>query len=525
MELINLYLTNSHWHNTSTSKALGTAFVENCKLNAQQITRYLPAAAASIKEWQASLEELNGFFAVIAQSDTHTTVVVDRVRSMPLFYGQKEEQVFISDSAEWVRQQLGETQMDPVAKDEFQLAGYVTGQDTLYPNVKQLQAGELLQIDHSSTKPKLATHRWYLFTHTEPDQWNEAGLYQLLDEAVNNSIERLIDYAAGRQIVIPLSGGYDSRLIALKLKQLGYKNILTFTYGVKGNKESNYSKQVADALGLKWHFVEYTPEKWREVWQSQERKDYQLYASNWVSLPHIQDWLAVKIMKQDQLISEGAVFSPGHGAMAILNHLHGLNIEKCYFKEELIKRKYSDTRFDLIGNPSAIENRIETITKRIGMVAPVIIDGLSFFEWQERQSKFLVNSIKVYEYFCFDWWIPLYDQEFLCIWQKAPLPFRSDKTFYINFVKQEYTKFVSAGNKKLGNASISWKAKVKKCLPTSLIPLIKKLLPSNLTSTKDTLATSGRYDPKIYNLLKNKGYSANGISGYVFLEEFSFDDK
>ena len=227
------------------------------------------------------LKELNGFYAVVRQTPGLLMAAVDHIRSIPLFYGQKEDRLFLADDAEWVRQQVGDHKMDPLARDEFQLAGYVTGQDTLFPNVKQLQAGECLVVRENADNLQVTTQRYYRFLHTEPTEYDEKSLRDELDQKALDSVQRLVDYAGGRQIVVPLSGGYDSRLIVTLLRRLGYENVLTFTYGVKGNKESQYSKRVADALGLKWQFVEYTSDLWRAAWQTDERWQYQEWASGW----------------------------------------------------------------------------------------------------------------------------------------------------------------------------------------------------------------------------------------------------
>ena len=43
-------------------------------------------------------------------------------------------------------------------------------------------------------------------------------------------------------------------------------------------------------------------------------------------------------------------------------------------------------------------------------------DQSSAFEsWDisERQPKFIVNSLRVYEYFGYEWWIPFWDKKFM----------------------------------------------------------------------------------------------------------------
>src|SRR5690606_14618703 len=41
---------------------------------------------------------------------------------------------------------------------------------------------------------------------------------------------------------------------------------------------------------------------------------YERWSSNWASLTHTQDWLAVKAMTEQRMLSADAVFAPGHVA-------------------------------------------------------------------------------------------------------------------------------------------------------------------------------------------------------------------
>ena len=46
-------------------------------------------------------------------------------------------------------------------------------------------------------------------------------------------MKRIGESCKDRQILIPLSGGYDSRLIASGLKKIGVNNVVCFSYGQK----------------------------------------------------------------------------------------------------------------------------------------------------------------------------------------------------------------------------------------------------------------------------------------------------
>ena len=65
------------------------------------------------------------------------------------------------------------------------------------------------------------------------------------------------------KIVVPLSAGYDSRLIISALHHLNAKNII-YSYGKKNNFESKIARQIANKLNYKWYFVELSNKKQRK---------------------------------------------------------------------------------------------------------------------------------------------------------------------------------------------------------------------------------------------------------------------
>ncbi|RAH38218.1 asparagine synthetase B family protein [Halomonas sp. SL1] len=483
--------------------------------------------ASSLNEFGQALTKLNGFYAVVQHQPGQLFAAVDHIRSIPLFYGQRKDMVFLSDEAEWVRQQVGDETMDSLAREEFQLTGYVTGQDTLFPNVKQLQAGECVMITEHSDTPTVETQRYYRFLHTEPQDYDKALLEEKLDRISVASIQRLIDYAGGRQIVVPLSGGYDSRLIVALLKRLGYENTLTFTYGVAGNKESQYSKRVADALGLRWHFVEYSNQLWREAWESEERWKYQKWGSGWSSVAHVQDWLAVKIMKENRVIDSDAVFVPGHSG----DFVAGSHIPDAAFTGEvldledvshaLFQRHYNLAPADFLTTQEFTwKTRIKKKTEAKGIKAPwQYADAYEKWDWQERQAKFICNSVRVYEFFGYDWWMPLWDKEFVEFWQNVPLALRKNRTWCIGYIKKSYNEQMSDKTEGLGNASESPVSHIKK--KASKIPFARKVY-SYIKPKKQNqhpLALYGRYGRKEHKNLMGKGFSIVGLNAHDFLRQ------
>lgn len=490
--------------------------------------------ATSSTEISKLLQQQNGFYALVWERGSQLYAAVDHIRSIPFFYALKGSDFFLSDDAEWVREKVGNTTMDEIAKEEFQLTGYVAGQDTLYPDVKQLQAGEFLSINTSAETPQLKTERYYRFLHTEPENYDQQDLYKKLDAAALESIDNLIRYANGRQIVIPLSGGYDSRLIATLLKRRGYENILTFTYGVPGNKESAYSKKVADALGLKWHFVEYSNELWREAWQTGERLQYQKWASGWNSIAHVQDWLAVKILKQNTIIENDCIFVPGHSG----DFVAGSHIPDIAFQEKALNlidscqatlsRHYSlAPRSEFEVGEAFWLNKIKENMEFEDYSSNVrFADSFEKWDWQERQAKFTCNSVRVYEFYGYDWWMPLWDMEFVQFWQDVPLELRKGREWYLEYVKAQYSEHSEDDSEKsLDNASddVGVKAFLKSTFlyrNKALNGIMRKSLSilRYLRPAESQLAIEWRYPREEYIALITSGYDSNGVAAYYFLK-------
>ena len=229
---MSIYLRfNSSWLVHENSVFAGISFTGNEKKSPEKVLMNF----MDEKNLIPIINNINGFWgAVVTDGQKSGWMAADRIRSYPVFYAQKGRDLFISNDAYWVREQCGFTEIDKDAEQEFLMTGYVTGPDTLFVGLKQIQQGEFVSFKWSEVEERyiFTSTRYYRYLHTAPDETSLDVLLQKLDDAMIDAFNRLIDVADGRTIVIPLSGGYDSRLVALMLKRLGYENLIAYTYGV-----------------------------------------------------------------------------------------------------------------------------------------------------------------------------------------------------------------------------------------------------------------------------------------------------
>lgn len=423
----------------------GAAFVGDSNSTPQALTEYFDIVESE-DEFRSRVASLNGYFAVVCVRNSKVFAAVDRARSIPLFYSCTSNELYISDDASWVQDKTGSPERSEMAEYEFCMTGYVTGSDTLYLGVKQLCAGEFLLVERERGQVRVHVESYYDFVNGK-DQYGSdpEELSREFDRVLVGCFDRLVALANGRTIVLPLSGGWDSRLIALMLTRLGYNNVIAFTYGRPGNMESSISRQVADSLGIEWHFVPYTNEAWRKWFWSEERSLYYSMAHNSASLPHIQDWPAVWELKKKELIPEDCVFVPGHtgdflaGTTGIPKWFFSTDrISSAQVIDEIYNGHYS--LFRCAGGKSPVKETMkERILTQLGVscdVCPESAVGLyKRWVWRERQAKFIVNSVRVYEFWGHDWWIPLGDLEMRDLWIHVPLEFRIGRGLYIAHIK------------------------------------------------------------------------------------------
>jgi asparagine synthase (glutamine-hydrolysing) len=403
--------------------------------------------AFDVQSGLKDLPLLNGNFSVVIRRRDVVFAAVDRIRSFPLFYGNRGNDWYLSDDAYWVNERLEGSEFDRLASAEFLYTGYVTGQDTLCSGLKELQAGEWLCADELEGWIRVSTERYYRFLHNDPIELSESDRDSLMERTLVKVFERLLDSSRGRTLFVPLSGGWDSRLIVAMLKLMGREKVVCYSYGLEDNMESAVSKQVAKKLGYPWKFVPYSLDGWHDWFQSEERQHYYRYADGLSSLPSLQDWPAVWEMKQQAVIDDDAIFVPGHsGDFLAGSHIpqslvnsHEASLDSVV--DAILKQHYS------LGVISKLDkDLVAAFRKRISGFLPYCPsignpeEGVGAFEcwdWQERQAKFIVNACRIYEFWGFNWRLPLWDHELMDFFSHLPVQFRLGQAFYVDYLRRQ----------------------------------------------------------------------------------------
>jgi asparagine synthase (glutamine-hydrolysing) len=384
-----------------------------------------------------------GYYAFIAESETHVVASVDRVRSHPVFFSMTGNGFAVSNSARAVRSIKGLSKFDSDSLAEFQLSCWTSGSRTTVEDLFQLQAGELLI--YAKATGELVRKRYYLFYSSSENATSRDQLIEQLDGIHDRIFDAVVERANGRPIWVPLSGGWDSRLIVSKLAKIGYDNIQTFSYGVRGNHETRLARQVAEHLQLPWFEVPVTGKQYKAYYWSKKRRDFFAYSDGLCTLPFMQDVSILQDLCQHEKLPRDAILINGQSG----DFITGGHIFPEQMADDMtlggVARSLLDHHYIMWqslrtpSNMALMEGRLRTALEELVGLDPSMPANARMaecWEWQERQSKYVVNGQRAYDFLELDWELPLWENDYLDFWASIPLAMRYRQSLYKECLRQ-----------------------------------------------------------------------------------------
>lgn len=445
VNLINNY--GKKWCSFSDGWVKGFAYKDNILLENESLFDIL-LKAISTSSLSSLLSCLNGNFTAIVRYDNKYYLIVDKIRSYPLLYSL-DNGLYITDVGDTIIDN-NRCDLDEVSKYKLLSLGYLSGSSTLIKGVKSVVAGCYAVIDIANC---LASQYNY-FSHVyEKINRSKEVIFHLSSIKIEEAFSRILaSLKKESQILIPLSGGYDSRLIACLCKKFGLKNVICFTYGRNDSFEVAISKQVACQLNYEWCFVEYSEKTWSEFLSGDSFYEYCKFAGNITANPHFQDLPALLELRRRGIINSDMIVIPGHSGdllggskipvQVLENSIKSFSLEGV---SDLIYKNF----FDL--NTLRSEFRKEIIIQLKDEIKEFDIqtvdDFLDYYEgcWfiKSKIANFLVNSMRGYEFLGLDWRLPLWDDEYVKVWYETKWKSKYYSKLYNEFMFDNY--FIPCG--------------------------------------------------------------------------------
>jgi asparagine synthase (glutamine-hydrolysing) len=408
----------------------------------EKVTRHFDKEGVpDLKRLANIFEELEGCYGLVVENKNWVLAVVDKIRGYPLFYSEQETGMFFSNSARLILGSNKNSFLDNTSLIELQMAGYVSGANTLYNNVKQIQAGEFIFWDKRlAEKIKI---NYFSFYVPETLKTSHKSQIEELAEITDTIFKRTVADIGSKKVWVPLSGGLDSRLVLCKLKEHGCENLHAFSYGVPNNYEASVAKHVAKVLDVPWVFVPDSMKMSRDFFYSKTRKNYWEFADELQVIPNLHQICSlIKLIESDK-IKPGDVLINGQSGDFIAGQ-HIPEFSGKYNENILIKKiiaKHYKHRQDLLipENIICMQEKILDIVHE--HTNSTILDEQEFakqyelWEWRERQAKRVVNGQRNYDFLGLGWELPLWDCEYLNFWRMVPVTQKKKRSLFVDYVE------------------------------------------------------------------------------------------
>ena len=293
--------------------------------------------------------------------------------------------------------------------DQYIQSGYVTGTGSLFENVSSFKTG-------ARTNFAIKNGRWV----KTPDQnWiynfgakkNQSDLNYPSFSSFNillDQIFRDLKIAIGDQkVLVPLSGGFDSRLILAKLKEHQF-NVDSFTYGPSYTMEAFWAKVYSRLLGVK-NIRIYT-NGGDDFLKNQLSRFLEIFPY-FKTCPCLREFEALSELAKVYGKNELPVIINGQAG----DYISGGHLLPSQSKSWASSYNYYKTKHWSLWEDLSFDRFDECVKESFKTYSSSINDSLDqdyfwhWFEYHGRQSSYVIGGQHSYDFFGFRWSLPLWD--------------------------------------------------------------------------------------------------------------------
>jgi asparagine synthase (glutamine-hydrolysing) len=468
------------------------------------------------------VKTINGNFSVIYETESSIFAAVDRLACFPVYFGVSDTETIISDSVAIASDALNRKEIDPDSLAEYRASGFILSDRTMYKGVSKLESGQYLILD--KTDMSLTVKDYYLHLHENISTTSEDELCEELTAVVDDVFSRLIDSVKNRKIVLFLSGGYDSRLVAVTLRKFNYENVLCVTFGRRSDADVIVAEQVAKSCGYPWVLV---AEDGAAYWKAKRRSGRleKRISRAKHDIGHVyRTGLFLEELIENGTIDKDCIAITGAGGDTLEGHLMSLvfSLDKVYTGQDVINA-IKNTHFYIDGHkrhtgPMFDKEIGRYLLGRTEFTAAQAEDIHDYFGWHVRYSQREVRDVRNYDsYLGIDWRLPLADNAFADFWAKVPYELRIKRKLYYKWLNVINEDLPSANHVILLSKRVKDRFK-KSAHVTRALYFVKAFMNYLLkTSTLQSVIAALKFSEFLSVLKRNKGYRISSLNAVVYL--------
>lgn len=197
---------------------------------------------------------INGQFtaAICDTLEKRIILVSDRYGTRPLYFRVSGPGLMFAPEVKALCEDKQGTELNYAAISELFHIGFLFGTHTIFKNVQQLPPASYLEFKNKRYSIKRYWEYPYLESVYHQTKFSTRQIRDFigeLQELYKNVIRRQ-SYSCTKDLLLPLSGGLDSRWVAALLKDIGLNDVQCFTMGEHNTDDVVYAKKVAQLLNF-----------------------------------------------------------------------------------------------------------------------------------------------------------------------------------------------------------------------------------------------------------------------------------
>lgn len=230
-----------------------------------------------------ALKNLNGRYdiAIWDRQNRVLHMVSDRFGANRHYHVHNPAALHIACEVKTLAVALDRIEIDPAGLASMLTFGFHIGDLTILKDVKCLT--NACHLEYHASNDHLRINRYWNFPYgeKEPDKGTENELAEALHDHLLTALKRQL--RGVNRILLPISGGLDSRTMAGLLAQSGFSgHVLAYSYGQPSSRDVRYGRAIARKLGYQ-HVTIPTP---RDFVTHSMEEDAWLFDAEWSAELH-----------------------------------------------------------------------------------------------------------------------------------------------------------------------------------------------------------------------------------------------
>ncbi len=464
--MIKLNSKTYRWHSRANVHVCGFCFdAAGNMLRGNQLCAFF-AECTDAASLVRRAREANGLFGVVIEVSDGLMAATDRLRRYPLFYNDRGE---LSDMPQALHS-YGE--WDEIGLAFYRASGAVLPGHTLLNDIRQLPPASV--ATYTSGGWAISPYASFLCTTSE----QRACTPQQLDEVMLSVFRRMVESLDGRQVVVPLTSGNDSRLILCMLRRMNYSNVICYTVAGADGNEYDGAHQAAEQLGYPHYKIDMRQDEVRALCYAvpEDFDRYYRYVGALTNFCWLYDYVAIRRMQALHLLADDAVFVPGHSGDTFSGgHLVKADLRADATVRDAVRRMvYIGNEYEVLPEVREVLREYFSATMQAGY--PVYS---AYQNWmvQHRQAHNILNAIRVYDYCGYDVRLPLWDNALYDLFARLSYAVLSGCRLYTGYLQQLFAPYqlpVSPVHHGLSWFKIACRKQLKHLLPKPLLRRLRK---------------------------------------------------